>query len=518
MNFYAICVIFLLLRSHTSDATRILGLFIHPAISHFRAFQSVLRELAVRGHEVIVVSHFSEKNKPENYKELLLDQEVVLTGTAPVDEVYAPRNFYIYYKEFYALMNEGTEACEAFFNSDHISTLFDLNKEKKFEILITEYFNTDCVLGLAYKLNITKFIGMSSCALMPWHYERIGLPQTPSYIPNEFVGFSSKMNFHERLVNWLVVTLTKIGYRYQQIIDNARVKKYLGDEIPDLNDLAKTTNLLFVNQHFSISGVKPFPASVIEIGGVHIKESKNTLPNDIQKILNNAKHGVLYVSWGSIISPTGMPEDKKQNIVNAFKKLPQTILWKWENDSVTATAKNIHIRNWFPQTDILCHEKVVAFLSHGGMMGVSEAVHCKKPTIVTPIYGDQYLNAAALKERGMGVILNYDELSEEKIYESIVEILKPSYKEAAEKVSNSFKNRLTSPLETAIYWIEYLANTDGNLIKSHAVELNYFTYHSFDVLLFIFILIFLPIFLIFKFFKSKKSPENERKLKIKKTK
>jgi glucuronosyltransferase len=110
-------------------------------------------------------------------------------------------------------MDEGTDACEAFFNSKHIKTLFDLNKDQPFDLLITEYFNTDCVLGLAYKLNITKFIGMSSCALMPWHYDRVGLPDTPSYIPNEFVGFSSRMSLSERIENWLVVTATKIGYR-----------------------------------------------------------------------------------------------------------------------------------------------------------------------------------------------------------------------------------------------------------------------------------------------------------------
>ena len=73
----------------------------------------------------------------------------------------------------------------------------------------------------------------------------------------------------------------------------------------------------------------------------------------------------------------------------------------------------------------LCHPNVVAFMSHGGMMGISETVYCKKPAIITPIYGDQYLNGAAVENRGMGIVLNYDELNEENIYKSIQEILKP---------------------------------------------------------------------------------------------
>lgn len=74
-------------RSQTSESHRILGLFPHPAISHFRAFQPLLRELAKRGHEVVVVSHFPEKNAPKNYRDFVLDQSQVMTGAYSVDEV-----------------------------------------------------------------------------------------------------------------------------------------------------------------------------------------------------------------------------------------------------------------------------------------------------------------------------------------------------------------------------------------------------------------------------------------------
>ena len=62
---------------------------------------------------------------------------------------------------------------------------------------------------------------------------------------------------------------------------------------------------------------------------------------------------MIYVSWGSIITSRGMQDEKKKEIVNAFKRIPQTILWKWEEDEFTKSAENIHIRSWFPQIDIL---------------------------------------------------------------------------------------------------------------------------------------------------------------------
>lgn len=80
-------LLLIVLRSQTSESHRILGLFPHPAISHFRAFQPLLRELAEKGHEVVVVSHFPEKNAPESYRDFVLDQSQVMTGAYSVDEV-----------------------------------------------------------------------------------------------------------------------------------------------------------------------------------------------------------------------------------------------------------------------------------------------------------------------------------------------------------------------------------------------------------------------------------------------
>lgn len=209
--------------------------------------------------------------------------------------------------------------------------------------------------------------------------------------------------------------------------DNERMRKRFGSDIPDLRDLADNTSLIFVNQHFSFSGPRPLPPNVVEIGGIHIEQSRNPLPDDLQQLLDKASNGVIYVSWGSIINSQGMPLSKKQEIVEAFKRLPQTILWKWQNDSLTATAKNVHIRSWLPQIDILCHPNVKVFMSHGGLMGTSEAVYCEKPTIVTPIYGDQFLNGAALEHRGMGLVLHYNQLTADSIVYAIQRVLQPRF-------------------------------------------------------------------------------------------
>lgn len=58
-------------------AIRILGLFPHPAISHFRFFQPILRGLADAGHDVTVVGLFKHENPPPNYHDVIIPGEIL---------------------------------------------------------------------------------------------------------------------------------------------------------------------------------------------------------------------------------------------------------------------------------------------------------------------------------------------------------------------------------------------------------------------------------------------------------
>ena len=61
---------------------------------------------------------------------------------------------------------------------------------------------------------------------------------------------------------------------------------------------------------------------------------------------------------------------------------------------------------------VLDHPNVKAYLSHGGLLGLSEGVYAGLPMVIVPMYGDQFHNAAAAEARGAAVIVKYDELDE----------------------------------------------------------------------------------------------------------
>lgn len=330
--------------------------------------------------------------------------------------------------EFINLKQWAVPICEFALQSKALDKILDLHNAKPFDLIAMEMFNTDCMMGTIHKMAI-PFVSISSCALMPWHYDRIGLPDIPSYLGSEFSGFSHKMTFSERMNNWISINAFKRLYRLRQLEDNELIRQKYGEGLPDVQEIAQNVSLMLVNHHFSFGGPRPLVPQVIEIGGVHIKDNDGSkaLPANIQAILDSAKAGAVVISWGSMVQGSSLDSDRLQGVLRAFSRLKQTIIWKWETDSLPNKPDNVYTFKWLPQKDILCHPNVKVFWSHGGNLGTTEGVHCGVPMIITPFYGDQFFSGNAVINRQIGTILNYEDISEESVFAAISKVLEPRY-------------------------------------------------------------------------------------------
>lgn len=67
------------------NSLKILGIFPHPGLSHFHFFHPIMRGLANAGHRVTVVSHFPDKNAPENYIDMPLTATELLTNSVNLE-------------------------------------------------------------------------------------------------------------------------------------------------------------------------------------------------------------------------------------------------------------------------------------------------------------------------------------------------------------------------------------------------------------------------------------------------
>lgn len=112
----------------------------------------------------------------------------------------------------------------------------------------------------------------------------------------------------------------------------------------------------------------------------------------------------------------------KQAILEAFSDLPFNVLWKFEDENIPKKTKNIKIVSWVPQTAVLAHPNIKAFVTQGGLQSVEEAIYFGVPMLVIPFYGDQGHNSKIVESKGLGLRLQLEEFNKEMFLEGILNV------------------------------------------------------------------------------------------------
>lgn len=195
---------------------------------------------------------------------------------------------------------------------------------------------------------------------------------------------------------------------------------------------------------------------------------------------------------GSNVKGKYLSNEKISIILQAFAKLKQRVIWKYENAELPNKPKNVMINKWLPQSDILAHSNVKLFVSHCGLGSVNEAKYHGVPILGIPIFGDQPANLKAIVDDGWAIGLPFTELTEETFTNLMLEMLTNStYSNVIKNIANLYKDRPQTALETAVYWVEYVIRHNGaKHMQSPAVYLNFFQYHSLDVIGFILVFLY----------------------------
>ncbi|PSN55490.1 hypothetical protein C0J52_02575 [Blattella germanica] len=342
----------------TTNSSKILALFPHVGKSHQDVYDPFLKQLASRGHHVVVVSHFPQAQEIENLTDISIRGAVEIPPTQGITFGSVENKGSIH--NAILLTNLATPHCDGILRLPQVKNLMN----QSFDLVITELFDTDCFLGVVHQIK-APFMYFSSSVLMPWANDRFGNPDNPSYIPNLFVSNCDRMNFWERISNtidtivdkWIVFPLffDKPGHAFAE--------KHLGISLPPLPEIAKQGSLILVNSHFSLNRPRPLVPAVVEVGGIHINKPP--------------------------------------------KELPQVVT-RWSND--------LHLRVSCTNCN---HPKVRVFLAHGGLLGTIEAVHVGVPMVGIPMYGDQSTNIRMVEAAGMGIRLNYADITKESVLKAL---------------------------------------------------------------------------------------------------
>ncbi|XP_026730403.1 UDP-glucuronosyltransferase 2A3-like [Trichoplusia ni] len=451
----------------------ILAVFPYQGKSHFFVFHSYLKELARRGHNLTVISYFPQEKPIENY------HDISLAGKAKILEDVFPiyRSYWGMIQVSLFVTNSGTENCKVLLADENVQNLW--KNKVKFDLVVVEMFNSDCTLGLAHALG-APVVGLTSCNLMPWHYKPFGIQYNPAYVSFMFSEGGTKPTLYQRIERTIFQTYLTTLYKYNsQRVDQRTLAQYF-DNVPPLEELSRDIKFVLLYSHFVLTGPNLYPPNVQEVGGYHVAEAK-PLREDLKKFIEESEHGVIYISFGSMLRATSTPKDKLEAIIGAISELPQRVIWKWEEKTLPGNPKNIFLSNWLPQNDILAHPKVLAFYSHCGMLGTTEAMYHGVPMVGMPVFGDQPLNAAAVEESGLGVQIQVKDLTKESLLEKFRTVLDPAFRSKVKELSKLWKDRPQSAMDSAIYWTEFAARSKKYTFRSPASTVPLYQYLYLDV-------------------------------------
>ncbi|XP_018579881.1 UDP-glucuronosyltransferase 2B7-like [Anoplophora glabripennis] len=467
-----------------AKCSRILIVFPMVGRSHYILGNAFGKGLADAGHDVTMLSPFEDKKPPKNGKYT----EVVLTGLS--EEENKPKTLAnlldlenmnpFWYIPLVNIL--GTEITRNTFAHPNFQKL--LKSNQTFDAVIIEQFNNDALKVLAHHYK-APLITFSTVGASVWVNPLVGNPSPPSYIPEIFFDFTHNMTFWQKLTNWLF----RISYELNRHLiffpaQNKLMHEYFPDA-PDLSDIIYNSSVLFLNSHESINQPIPHVPCMIDIGGFHVNAPKE-LPKDLKDFLDGAEEGVVYFSMGSNIKPSQISDNQKKALHQAFGKIKQKVLWKWDEDSIEGKPDNVKLGKWFPQADILAHPNTKLFITHGGLLSTTETIYHGVPVLALPVFADQKMNAARATLDGYGLTIKLSELDEEKLSSALDNLLNdPRYRDNAKMRSNLMHDRPVKPMDLAVYWTEFVIKHKGAPhLRVAGVDLPWYKYLLLDVISF----------------------------------
>ncbi|CAH1710816.1 unnamed protein product [Aphis gossypii] len=470
----------------TCSAANILAVETVPGKSHWNVMRSVLRALTDSGHTVTVFTPFVDGDR-DGYSEVdvsNLTKPIVEVDSTSLIEMTSSK------RHMLGIMSNATRAdCDTIYEHPQMTAILDGTVTSQIDLVVTEPCMSECVAYVATMLRVPMVYVVP--APIATFLERL----MTGHVPNPAVTghvMSDRVvpkTFAERCANIVLTVYCSTVTWYNEL----RLQ-WTAPRLYDAVELAKPS-VIFTNTHFITEPARPLTPDVVQIGGIHLTPPK-PIPKDILEFIEDAPHGVIYFTFGSVVSMSTLPENVQSAFREALAQVPQKVLWKYEGD-MKDKPKNVMTRKWFPQRDILSHPNVKLFISHGGISGVYEAVDAGVPVLGFPVFYDQPRNIDSLVNAGMAICMDLLSVTKEKFLNAVLEIIKNDrYQKNAKSVSERFKDRPMSPAESVVYWTEYVLRHNGAPhLKSQALNLTWYQYYLVDVIITFLFLIFVVLFI-----------------------
>ncbi|XP_049287978.1 UDP-glucuronosyltransferase 2C1-like isoform X7 [Anopheles funestus] len=480
----------ILVLAGVSQAANILFMSSFPSPSHHIWLRPLIHEMGKRGHNVTVLSADVEK-PPANVTYIHLENlySTMYNNTVKLDFFelanQSPASILQQFDKFLLTL------CEAAIKSEGLHLLLRYPKEFKFDLFVSDFMIGPCIPAIImHRFKDLPFIPSTPYNAPSTSAAVLGSFAYPGLVPNHVFDAPESMSFVQRVKNFYFDMYEMIIHETFMHPEADKIVRKLYPDAPSTYTFYKNVRLSLANVNPVIQYKEPMMPSMIPVGGLQIMPSK-PLPDDLRKVVEGAKNGFILFSLGSNARSDLLGQERIRNILNAMERLSQyQFLWKFESDESklpVPVPKNVYIRAWMPQNDLLAHPNIKLFITHSGLLSTQEAIWHGVPIIGFPVFADQFRNINYCVGAGIARRLSIQHFQANELVQTVKEMLgSDNYSQKMKQMSRLFRDQPESPLERAAWWCEWvLRNPDSNLLQSRAVYMSWFQKYSYDVITFV---------------------------------
>uniref|UniRef100_A0A182JIB1 UDP-glucuronosyltransferase n=1 Tax=Anopheles atroparvus TaxID=41427 RepID=A0A182JIB1_ANOAO len=267
----------------------------------------------------------------------------------------------------------GLHMCEAAIKSEGLRFLLNYPKDFKFDLFVNDFMVGPCLPAIImHRFKDVPYIPATS-----YNAPSTGAPVLGSFaysglVPNHVYDVPEEMNFVQRVKNLYYDVFEMITHETNMHPEADRILRTLYPSAPSTYTFYKNVRVSFINANPIIQYKEPM-----------------------------------------------MP--------NMIPRLPQyQFLWKFESDESKlpmAVPKNVYIRAWMPQNDLLAHPNIKLFITHSGLLSTQEAIWHGVPVIGFPLFADQFRNINYCVAAGIAKRLRIQNFKANDLIDAIKEIL-----------------------------------------------------------------------------------------------
>lgn len=251
-----------------------------------------------------------------------------------------------------------------------------IKTDQQFDVIVIEVVLCDALLGFGQHFN-APIVATSAFGASKWTTDLVGSPNFASYVPHQTALYTDRMTFWQRMYNSLTFWFEDIAHPlYYTPIQHKIMKEIFPNTTnwPSLDEIRRNVSLVLLNTHTSIGTARPYAPNMIEVGGMQINREYDPLTPKIQQFLDEADDGAIFVSLGSNVLLSKLPEKEKNAILNGFRAYPKVrLLIKCDDPLVVPShdVSDVLVEPWFSQEAVLAHPNIKVFVTHGGLLSTT---------------------------------------------------------------------------------------------------------------------------------------------------